>query len=177
MQDNLLCGFRTAESNIEGLTRPSHDKFFSVAQDKENQKDFNNKQTTKIATLYCLFQLKQKSSVATKKPFEQFVTEFIEEMGDEESKVGARGLDAGFSFVVVLLRQMRNIGDGSILEHSFSHFYNILKQVTPGQLIHQSPDNFELDANLNEFRSFLVDTLTGGSANPMVIKLGFKLLF
>jgi hypothetical protein len=127
MQDNLLCGFKTAESNIEGLTRPFHDKFFSVISENENSKEYNTRQMTKISTLYCLFQLKQKSSVATKKPFQEFVTEFMEEMENEESKVSARGLDTGFSFMVVFLRELRNFADGKILEHSFSHFYNILK--------------------------------------------------
>ena len=87
----FVCGFKTAESNIEDLVQPVHEKFFEVPESASSQIDFNKVQHDKIQILYGLFQLRQKSSASTQQPFAEYAQKFLQAGAGGAAKSGRPG--------------------------------------------------------------------------------------
>ena len=79
--------------------------------------------------MYGLYLIKKKKTGSAKKQtFEQYVQAFLSAPVDNNG--GQVGLQAGFGFVMVLLREMQ--GTGALLERSMEHVAETLKRAEPG---------------------------------------------
>lgn len=54
----FICGFKTAESNIEDLQHPAHEKYFAVSTEKSTLDDYQRVQGSKVQILYGLYLLR-----------------------------------------------------------------------------------------------------------------------
>jgi hypothetical protein len=54
----FICGFKTAESNIEDLQHPAHEKYFAVSTEKSTLGEYEKVQGSKVQILYGLYLLR-----------------------------------------------------------------------------------------------------------------------
>jgi hypothetical protein len=80
----FVCGFKTAESNIEDLKNPSHERHFTVPDESEDPQTERNMHVKKIQILYALYLLKTKSSSVDQKTFYSFAEEFLQNLPDND---------------------------------------------------------------------------------------------
>lgn len=169
MSADFMSGFKNGEANIEELTQPIHEKFFTVLKHDEHAKDFQNLQKMRMLILHSLYQIKQKQSSKVSQPFKDYVAQFLEDRTDEDD-ISRSTKQVGFGFLVAMLSEMRTINNGSLLEHSLAQFLQILKRQGPGQMFEISTEGFDLEASLNEASQFLAE-LISDKATPAKTKI------
>ena len=54
----FICGFKTAESNVEDLQQPAHEKYFTVSTERSALDDYARVQGSKVQILYGLYLLR-----------------------------------------------------------------------------------------------------------------------
>jgi len=86
------------------------------------------------------------------------------------------GLQIGFGFVLVLLREMKAINNGSLLMNSLEHVLQTLKQVEPGSFHSGDRLSFVLDASLNDARAFLLELIYESGTDRRVVALAYKVV-
>jgi hypothetical protein len=178
----FICGFKTAESNVEDLVEPAHERYFAVSTDQRAGADYHRVQGRKLQILYGLYLLRQKTSASTKQTFAEYVQKFLKDTpdladGDLLQPRPRAAIQAGFGFLIVLLREMKAINNGALLIKSLEHFLQILRTAEPGSFHTGDKLSFVLDSSLNEARTFLVELIKDQGAEQQVVVLAHKALF
>lgn len=99
----------------------------------------------------------------------------VDDAGSDQKPQAA--IQAGFGFLVVLLREMRSVSNGDLLVKALEHFIQILKQAEPGSFHTGDRLSFVLDSSLNEARAFLVELIGDGRTESRVAALAHRALF
>ena len=68
----LVAGFKTAESNIEDLSQPAHERLFTVLSDQDAQSAYHKVQLQKTQILYGLYLLRQRTSDSKGQTFAEY---------------------------------------------------------------------------------------------------------
>lgn len=121
------CGYKVAESNIEDLINPAHEKRFAVLTNQTQQEDHHKKQVSKAIILYGLYILKERNNDSKEKSFTEYASAFLKAPTDDdisETNSSAQiksAVNMGFGFVLVVLKEMRQINNGSLLVKSLEY--------------------------------------------------------
>jgi len=128
--------------------------------------------------LYVLYLLRRKASNQEKQSFNEYATKFLTEStgGSEADEKSKASIQAAFGFVMTLLRELKSINNGSLMNRSLEHFLETLQRTKPGSFHNGDKHSFALDASLNTVRAFLVE-LINGNEDKKVVTLAFKLIF
>jgi hypothetical protein len=115
---SATAGFRTAESNIEGLNQSVFERFFEVLEPCDYLKDFAKIQNVKMKLLFSLYQYRQKHSDSSKQSFKEYISEFVslKQENSEAGEVKSTMLKATFGFLLVLLKELQGLSGGEIVE-------------------------------------------------------------
>jgi hypothetical protein len=177
MTADFTGGFKNGEANIEELNQPIHEKYFTVLQHEANAKEFQDLQKRRMVILHSLYQIKQRQSSKVSLPFKDYVAQFMEdEGGDGADDNRAATTEVGFSFIIVLLNEMRTLNNGSVLENALTQFVQILKRQGAGSLFEGTIESFKLEASLNEAREFLVAVMREKTASKSIRALAARTL-
>jgi hypothetical protein len=120
----------------------------------------------------------KKSSGSKNESFQDYIKKFLNEEWlendqDESSERAFVGFQTGFSFIMLVLKEMGQMNNGSLLINSLQHLYNILRDINKGALIHKADKrmNMALDVHLNEARNFLIDLIAANEDSKKKVTL------
>lgn len=184
VNQSLICGFKNAESNVDDLNLPLYEKYFAVPTivDDDEQDKYNEEMTKKSIILYGLYALKQKSSGTKNESFAEYIKKFLSEEPEEDSELSSErsitGLQTGFAFIMLVLKEMRSLNNGQLLINSMEHLYKVLKDVKKGAFIHKDDTKMTmaLDINLNEAREFLLELIRDKATTERMTLLAHKII-
>lgn len=118
-------------------------------------------QVEKTCLLYALYNLRNMDSQDKKQSFAEYAQKFLTESdgsseADEQSKAS---IQTAFGFGISLLRELKSINNGSLIERTLKQFIETLKHTKPGSFHVGDKQSFVLDASLNCVRTFLVELI------------------
>jgi len=164
---SFTSGFRTPESNIEGLVQPIHERFFRVPKTSESNLYGDKYHENMVKLVIMMYEFKLKEGKSTQKGFTEYMSEYFSKVGEDSDEDGADAEDSmrsrvafktSLSFLMVMLKNVSELSNEKVVESTLAQFLTILKQTKGLKLMHTRhfEQNFELDSCLNDGRKYLV---------------------